>query len=164
MNKDTFFTMSPQKRVEEVNKLLQKYDLNNVAKQIGLPYSTFTKEMRRVGNFFYHQTDKQYYTFIRNKYDKPGVGDAQLLTKEESFLKENLEDLERLIKMFQTKQLFLLNERIYSKQGKFENKSIKMNKEIYKEFTEFCDENFPHLKMQDLIAQSLLDFIDKYKR
>ncbi|MEC1652595.1 hypothetical protein P9D74_16975 [Bacillus vallismortis] len=57
MDKDTFFTTKPSKSVEEVNRLLQKYDLKRVAGMVGILYSNFTKEMR-VGDYFYHHSDK----------------------------------------------------------------------------------------------------------
>lgn len=46
MNKDIFFTMTPMERVKEINVLLQKYDLKQIAEMMDIPYSTFTKEMR----------------------------------------------------------------------------------------------------------------------
>ena len=69
MDKDTFFTMNPSIRVKEVNQLLQRYDLKKVAEIAGIPYSTFTKEMR-VGDYFYHQSDKQYYLFVRSEEER----------------------------------------------------------------------------------------------
>lgn len=37
-----------------------------------------------------------------------------------------------------------------------------MNEDIYGTFTHYCVEKFPHFRLQDLIAHSLLDFIEKY--
>ena len=79
-------------------------------------------------------------------------------------MKENLEDLKELLKLFQLNQLLLLNERIYSSQAKYETKSIKRNSEIYGEFIDFCKKQYRHLNMQDLVAQALLDFMERYKR
>ncbi|NBJ71531.1 hypothetical protein [Roseburia sp. 1XD42-34] len=58
--------MKPSIRVKEVNQLLKKYDLKKVAEIVGIPYSTFTKEMR-VGDYFFHQSDKQYYPFVKSE-------------------------------------------------------------------------------------------------
>lgn len=63
--------------------------------------------------------------------------------------------------MYQENTLLLLDEQIYSKKVNFVTKSIKMNLEIYEEFGRFCEEHYRHLKLQDLIAQSLLDFMKK---
>lgn len=48
--------------------MLQKYDLKKVAEIVGIPYSIFTKEMR-VGDYFYHQSDQQYYPFVKSVED-----------------------------------------------------------------------------------------------
>ncbi|WP_410490199.1 hypothetical protein [Bacillus subtilis] len=56
-------------RVKEVSYLLKKSDLKKVAQIVGILYSTFTREMR-VDDYFYHQSDKEYYPFVvrRRKY------------------------------------------------------------------------------------------------
>ncbi|MEC5270307.1 hypothetical protein P9G49_14970, partial [Heyndrickxia coagulans] len=36
MDKDTFISMSPTKKVQEVNKMLQKYDLKEISKLLGI--------------------------------------------------------------------------------------------------------------------------------
>lgn len=78
------------------------------------------------------------------------------------FLKENFDQLKQLLNSVQRPPL-VLDQRIYSKNAVFANKSIKMNEEIYESFTKHCNENFPQFRLQDLIAQSLLDFMGKYK-
>jgi len=162
MNKDNFFTISPEKRVQEVNRLLQKNELKKVAEIVDVPYSTFTKIMRE-GDNFYHQSDRQYYPFIR-----PGSGrivdGSNSQSDELDFIKENRDVLNRLIEMYQSNSLLILDESVYNKNAKYVNKSVKMNKEIYESYSQFCSDNYNHLKMQDLIAQALLDFMHKYKK
>lgn len=86
--------MTPEERVKEINALLQKYDLKQIAKMIGIPYSTFTKEMRIGGDFFYHQSDKQYYQFIRWEKGLQKTGRVEQSKKVElNFIKENLDHL-----------------------------------------------------------------------
>lgn len=147
MDKDTFFTTKPAKRVVEMNRLLQKYDLKKVAEIVGIPYSTFTKEMR-LGDYFYHQSDKQYYPFVRSENER-----LKAEKKDESdellFIKEHFDILKSLLQMYQSNGLLVLDERIYSKDAKFGNKSIKMSTELYEEFKTFCDESYPQFKMQD---------------
>ena len=77
------------------------------------------------------------------------------------YLKDNFDQLKQMLNSEKRPPL-VLDQRIYSKNAVFVNKSIKMNEEIYERFTEFCNENFPQFRLQDLIAQSLLDFIEKY--
>lgn len=137
MDKDTFFSMKPSKRVEEVNRLLQKYDLKKVSEIAGIPYSTFTKEMR-AGDYFYHQSDKQYYPFVRSEKERLKAGQKNE-PDELAFIKENLEALKDLLQKYQSNRLLALDDRVYSKEAKYENKSIKMSNELYDEFKKFCE-------------------------
>ncbi|MEK4264170.1 hypothetical protein [Paenibacillus sp. FSL L8-0499] len=98
MNKEVFLTMSPDKRVEEINKMLQSLPLKEVAVRTGIAYSTFLKEMT-AGDYVYIQRDNRYYKFLRDE-------DASLKSKEESigvyheellFLRENIDVLKQLV-------------------------------------------------------------------
>lgn len=100
MDKDTFFTTKPSIRVKEVNLLLQKYDLKKVGEIVGIPYSTFTKEMR-VGDYFYHQSDKKYYPFVKSEEER-FKADQKDEPDELSFMKENFDALEGLLEMYQS--------------------------------------------------------------
>ncbi|PMC35739.1 hypothetical protein CJ195_18345 [Bacillus sp. UMB0899] len=158
MDREEFITLSPERRVEEVNHLLKKHTLREIAAILKYAYSTFTTEMRNNGEYQYNKKSKQYVKAVM-------FGDNKEVNSETiTFINENKVILQRLIEMYQSNNLLLLDEQVYSKKATFENKSIKMNKEIYKDFSEFCDAYCPHLKMQDLIAQSLLDFMARYKK
>lgn len=161
MNKETIFTMSPTERVQEVNKLLQEHDLKEISKLIGIPSSTFSKLMRE-GDYLYHKADKQYYPFVRTEEER--------LTSNQSndsngvaFIQKHEDTLKKVIQHFENKGILFLDKRIYNKNAKFSNKSIRMNNAIYEEFSSFCEEYYPHLKIQHVIAQALIDAITKYK-
>ncbi|GCL74586.1 hypothetical protein PN4B1_45410 [Paenibacillus naphthalenovorans] len=98
-------------------------------------------------------------TFLRDPNSKPQTTQTGY-TVELNFLRENLDKLKKLTE--NNKLPLILDQRIYSKTSQFFVKSIKMNEDIYGMFTQYCDENYPHFRLQDLIAQSLLDFIEKY--
>jgi len=140
--------------------MLQKYDLKKVAETIGIPYSTFTKEMR-AGDYFYHQSDKQYYPFVRSEEERLKAeqkdGSAEL-----AFINEHFDTLKGLLQIYQSNRMLMLDERIYSKEAKYKNKSLKMNTELSEEFKKFCEDYYPQFKIQDLICQSILDFQNKY--
>ncbi|MCR6112640.1 hypothetical protein HXA35_20085 [Bacillus sp. A301a_S52] len=158
MNREEFITLSPERRVEEVNHLLKKHTLREIAATLNFAYSTFTTEIRNNGEYQYNKKSKQY---VKANV----VGDKKEVNSETiTFIDENKVILQRLIEMYQSNNLLLLDERVYSKNAKFENKSIKMNKDIYKEFSLFCDTHYNHLKLQDLISQAILDFTERYKR
>ncbi|WP_153976931.1 hypothetical protein [Paenibacillus xylanilyticus] len=161
MNKETFFTMQHDKRAEEVNKLLQSFTLDEVAEKIGVSYSTFTKDMQ-AGDYVFIKRDNRYYKFLRDPFSMPPKKQTIVDSEELIFLKENLEKLRSLVKNKNDNSILVLDQKIYSKNSQFLVKSIKMNEEIYGRFTQNCVEKFPHFRLQDLIAQSLLDFIEKY--
>lgn len=52
MNKEEFYAIDPDVRVEHINKLLLNRSLNDVAEEIGISPSTFSKEMT-VGDYVY---------------------------------------------------------------------------------------------------------------
>lgn len=161
MDKEKFFTMTPSKRVQEINNLLQKYDLKEISELIGIPSSSLSKHMRE-GDYFYHQADKKYYPFVRSEEDRVSKLDNRN-NAELDFIKNNLDDLQKILSLYQRSNLLMLDKRIYNRDAKYVNKSIKMNNDIYEGFSKFCDEYFPQYKMQDLIAQSLIDLMNRYK-
>lgn len=159
LNREEFITLPPEKRVEEVNDMLKRHTLKEIANMLGFKYSTFTTEMRNNGEYRFLKKNKQYVRAVT-------LGDVVKNEDNEAivFINENKQALKRLIEIYQSNNLLVLDEKVYSKKAMFENKSIKMNKDIYSDYSKFCDNHFPHLKMQDMIAQSLLDFMEKYKR
>ncbi|WP_099157565.1 hypothetical protein [Virgibacillus ndiopensis] len=161
MDKDTIFTLAPEKRVQEVNKLLRKYDLKEISRLIGIPSSTLSKLMRE-GDYLYHQADKQYYPFVRSEEERV-VTSNRKVDDETTFIRENMITLRKVVQYFKESGNLLLDKRIYSKNTKFVNKSIRMNNDIYEEFSSFCEDHFPHLNTQDVIAQALIDAMNRYK-
>ncbi|WP_077357590.1 hypothetical protein [Virgibacillus halodenitrificans] len=161
MDKNTFITMPPSKRVQEVNKLLQKHDLKEISGILRIPPSTFSKVMRE-GDYLYHKADKQYYPFVRSEEGRKTNSRTED-NNETAFIKSNVDTLKKIIQHFEEQGLLLLDKRIYSKDAKYVNKSIRMNSGIYEEFSRFCEEYYPHLKTQDVIAQTLIDAMYRYK-
>ncbi|WP_189777722.1 hypothetical protein [Virgibacillus halodenitrificans] len=86
--------------------------------------------------------------------------DSDGQSDEINFVKENREVFIKLLEMYQSNNLLILDESVYNKNAEYLNKSNKMNKEIYELFSQLCNENYHHLKMQVLIAHALLDFRD----
>lgn len=161
LDKDTFISMSPTKRVQEVNKMLQKYDLKEISKLLGIPSSTFSKLMRE-GDYLYHQADKKYYPFVRSEAERTASTTTEH-SDEITFIKNHLDTLKKVVHHFEEAGNLLLDKRIYSKDAEFVNKSIRMNSAIYENFSHFCEEYYPHLKTQDVIAQALIDAMNRYK-
>lgn len=160
MDKDTFFNLTPAKRVQEVNKLLKKHTLKEISSILEVSSGKLSSIMRE-GDYLYHQADKQYYPFVHSEEERVTSQNMDG-NKESAFIKDNLVTLEKIVHQFEEQGLLYLDKRIYSKDSKYVNKSIRMNNDIYSDFTRFCEEFYPHLKNQDLIAQALLDAMSRY--
>lgn len=159
MDKEKFYFLQKDKRADAINKLLENKDQANVAELIGISRSTFSKEMTQ-GDYVYIARENRYFKFIRDIKSTSTVNKSD--SPELTFLSLNLELLQQIVDSYENGVLLTLNKEIYSNNGNFVNKNIRINQAVYDRFTENCDKYFPHLKLQDLIAQSLLDFIDKY--
>lgn len=159
MDKQKFLTLDCKQRVEVVNDLLKNnHDLQQVADKIGINYSTFTKVMQE-DDFVYIKRENQYYKFIRNPDAISAIGNnADDLT---AFLAENIDTLKQIIEKHIANDDFTIDKKIFA--SKLSTKTFRMPEELYQQFVLTCEKEFPHLKIQDIIAQLLLDFIDKYK-
>ncbi|KIY22060.1 hypothetical protein [Mesobacillus subterraneus] len=165
MNKETFFTMTIEDRVKAVNKMLQDYSLSEIAEKVGIPSSSFSKIMRE-GDYLYHQGEKKFFPFIRSENDRRSANTSKKSnTNDITFVKENIDVLKRIVnaKGSNDTQL-ILDERIYGSKATYVNKNLRMNKEIYEDFANFCNKNFPGLTLQHLCSQALIDFIYKYEK
>ncbi|WP_342545431.1 hypothetical protein [Lysinibacillus sp. FSL K6-4013] len=166
MNKDRFFTMDVDKRVEEINKMLVNSDLKGVAEALGIAYSSFTKSMQS-GDYTYIARENQYFKFIRDKEllgtVKPSTKATTGFQEELTFIKENIETLKRLISTIDESPTLVLDKEIYNSKARYVNKNLKLNEAIYEKFSKLCENQFPHLKVQDLIAQALLSFTNDFQ-
>ncbi|QEY21608.1 hypothetical protein D0S48_13555 [Psychrobacillus sp. AK 1817] len=166
MNKDRFFTMDVDKRAEEINKMLVNSDLKGVAETLGIAYSSFTKEMQKQ-DFVFIARENQYFKFIRDKEllgtTKPSDKATTGFQEELTFIKENLETLKSLVSTVNEKPTLVLDKEIYNSKAKYVNKNLKLNEAIYEKFSKLCENQFPHLKVQDLIAQALLSFTNEFQ-
>lgn len=161
MDKNTIISMPPVKRVQEVNKMLKEHSLSEICEHLGIPSGSFSKLMRE-GDYLYHQADKQYYPFVRSEEERVSSTNTEQ-NEDITFIKSHIDTLKKVIHQFEESGNLLLDKRIYSKNADFANKSIRMNTSIYEDFSKFCEDYFPHLKTQDVIAQALIDAMNKYK-
>lgn len=160
LNKDEFYSMEPDVRVNHINKMLLNRSLNEVAKEIGIPSSSFSKEMTN-GDYVYIKRENQYYKFVRDLKD---VQSSITNNDTTLYLNQNIKTIKEIVSLFQHHTPLILDEKIYSKQSTYTTKSLKMNSLVYSEFVEFCENNYPLYRLQDLVAQALLDFIQRYRK
>ena len=163
MNKEVFFSMEKNKRAEAVNKLLIGRNQGEVAEIIGLSQSVFSKEMMR-DDFTYIARENKYFKFVRSQKDAVGLRNQNNSAEslEMAFLRDNLEKLKQLLNDCEEGLVLSLDKEIYSHDAVFVNKNIRINQAVYERFISHCSDRFPHLKIQDLVAQSLLEFVSKY--
>ncbi|HLR79162.1 MAG TPA: hypothetical protein VK119_01015 [Bacillota bacterium] len=161
MNIDKFTSLTAKQRVNIVNNLLKRegFRLQEVAKEIGMKYSSFTKLMQE-DDYVYIKRDNQYYKFIRD--EKKMLNNVETDNDEIAYIKENFSTLKELIELRKDNSDLLLDKRIYHSSSKHVTKNFRISDEIYKQFTRICNEQYPHLKIQDIVSQLLLDFIDKH--
>ncbi|WP_342558238.1 hypothetical protein [Metasolibacillus sp. FSL K6-0083] len=161
MNNNNFPTISSKQRVKIVNDLLKKegFDLQKVADHLGMKYSTFTKLMQE-DDYVYIKRDNQYYKFVRDE----GLLTAMPQSDDEeiTYIKSNFALLKSLIERHKDNNDFILDKRIFHSSSKIATKNFRISDDLYKQFVKTCDEHFPHLKIQDIIAQLLLGFVDQY--
>src|SRR5699024_10599940 len=144
-----------------VNNLLIRagFRLKAVATEIGMKYSRFTKLMQE-DDYGYIKRDNQYYKSIRD--DHKMLHNVETDIDELAYIKENLSTIKELIELRKDNSDLLLDKRIYHSSSKHVTKNFRISDEIYKQFTRICNEQYPHLKIQDIVSQLLLDFIDKH--
>lgn len=97
LNKDEFYSMEPDVRVNHINKMLLNRSLNEVAKEIGIPSSSFSKEMTN-GDYVYIKRENQYYKFVRDLNDiksNPTSDDSML------FINKNIGTIKKMVALFE---------------------------------------------------------------
>ncbi|WP_033826896.1 hypothetical protein [Bacillus andreraoultii] len=151
------FIIEPKK----INKLLEAMQLPDIAKSLDIPPSTFSSLMQK-GDYVFVKRDKKYFKFLRGANSTVEEIKTSDYNEELSFLKENIDALKNLISNQEKHNMLILDKKIYDTSAKYVNKNIKVNDSIYQEFTSTCVSQFPHLKIQDLIAQAFVDFISTY--
>lgn len=161
MNKDKFHTANSKDRVAIVNGLLKKegFDLQKVADALEMNYSTFTKLMQE-DDYVYIKRENQYYKFVRDENQIPTI--STKTDSEIDYIMKNFSLLKSLIERYKQNGDFIIDKRIFRSTSKISSKNFRMSDDLYQNFIATCENEFPHLKIQDIIAQLLLDFTDKY--
>lgn len=159
--KTNFLLLDCRQRVEFVNDLLKNkgFDLQQVAEHIGINYSTFTKLMTE-GDFVYIKWDGQYFRFIRDGDTISSIDNsADDFTV---FLHENIDILKAIIEKYKSNDDFTVDKSIFKSSSKQSVKTFRIPDDLYQKFVDTCETEFPHLKLQNIIAQLLMDFTNKY--
>ncbi|WP_176215269.1 hypothetical protein [Cytobacillus gottheilii] len=167
MDTQKFMSLSAIERVELANKMLSAETndhLKNVASKLGLSESTFSKIMRDNASYQYNKTSKQYDRIIPieeyKKYLQSGSNENKM---EETlqFVAEHLEELKGLLHAHESE--LILEPEIYDPSSKTITRTIQVNEDIYKEFSDLYSSKFSHIRLREIYSKCLLDFIKYYQ-
>ncbi|MCF2649692.1 hypothetical protein [Niallia circulans] len=167
MDTQKFMSLSALEKVELVNKMLKEEDdfhLKNVASKLGLPESTLSKIIRQNSSYQYNKTSKQYDRIMPieeyKKYLHSG-SDEDKMEETLQFVAEHLEELKGLLYANET-QLILESE-IYDSSSTTITRTIQVNEDIYKAFSDLYSSRFSHIRLREIYSKCLLDFIKTYQ-
>ena len=113
------------------------------------------------GNFVFIKSLNQYCKYITTQNEIP-KNSIQKEKEALALLQDNMGFFKNLITSPQSSPL-TLDPHIYAKDTTLASKSFKINDTIYSDFTRFCEENYSYLKLQDLLSQALLEFIENHQ-
>lgn len=166
MDTQKFMSLSSLEKVELVNKMLKENDflLKNVSSKLGLSESTLSKVIRGNSCYQFNKSSKQYERIMPieeyKKYLQSGANEDKM---EESlqFVAEHLEELKGLLHTHETQ--LILEPEIYDPSSKTITRSIQVNEDIYKEFSDLYSSRFQHIRLREIYSKCLLDFIRTYQ-
>lgn len=159
MKQQEFLKMDEEERVSFINQLLVDKNpskLASISIEVGMNPSTFSKKMSE-GSYMYSRSMKQYVP--------KGKSNNSVSTEEViNFFKENFQNLKELIEQGKNseEQGLVLSQEVIGKGGHVV-KNIRIPKYVNERFAKLCEEKFSYLKLQDIHAQALWDFIQRYK-
>lgn len=133
--------------------------MQKVADTLEMNYSTFTKLMQE-DDYVYIKRENQYYKFVRDEGQISTISNQS--DSEMDYIKTNFPLLKSIIERYKHNDDFIIDKRIFRSTSKISSKNFRMPDDLYQNFVSTCENDFPHLKIQDIIAQLLLDFTDKY--
>lgn len=160
MDKNKLISLQPSERVKMVNKLLEEHSFEEICEMFGLSTGTFSKILRE-GNYFYHKADKKYYPYVHSEEERIQKNNPEK-SDELTFIKNKIDTIKRIIQQYEESGNLLLDKKIYDNNANYVNKTIRINSDIYDSFIVWSKQHYPHLKSQDLLAQSLLDLMKRY--
>ncbi|MBU9710889.1 hypothetical protein [Evansella tamaricis] len=168
MDTQKFLNLSILDKVEVVNKMLEEETenhLKNCATKLGLSPSTFSKVMRDNSSYQYNQTGKRYDRLLTlDEYKQYLQSGSNTDKTQESllFISKHIDELKQLLQAHSNQ--LILNPKVYDPNNKTITKTVQVNADIYEEFTNLWTTHYPHLRLRDIVSQSLLDFTTTYHK
>lgn len=167
MDTQKFMSLSSLEKVEIVNRMLKEVEkdhLKNVASKLGFSESTFSKIMRNNASYQYNKTSKQYDRILPIEEYKQYLQSSSNEDKTEEtlqFVAEHIEELKQLLHTY--KNQLILEQEIYDPNSKTITRTIQVNEDIYKQFSDLYSSRFSHIRLREVYSKCLLDFIKTYQ-
>lgn len=163
MNKQELLSMKEEERVKVINEMLLEKGVTkveDVANKIGISASNLGKIMTQEGLYCCSRSFKQYVPRERNDFNVT-------LDKNEvvKYLQENYHAIKKLIDRelkTESDKVLVLSPKVVQSSSEYVVRNTKVGKSVNEQFTKLCEEKFSYLKMQDLLAQAMLEFTEKY--
>lgn len=160
MNMQQFLSMDVTDQVQWANTEFQsgKYaTVSALAETLGMSSSTFGKTFTS-GGYVISRAIKQYIS----KEERSQLGKEEAI----KFVIDNYEELTSLITGHSQRRTIAsleLADQVIKSRGELITKNVKIPIHVNELFTNLCDEKYSYLKQQDLIAQALYEFVEKYR-
>ncbi|MCJ8343602.1 MAG: hypothetical protein MJH09_12295 [Cetobacterium sp.] len=163
MNKEEFNKLGLMDQIDFVNIELEKKSLTKISEEIKVSRKTLRNRFDKFGYVYDKQSNK--YIIKANSKDEKDLNNANntnvLFDKIES-LEGRIKGLEDRLNNSKTELIELKEISIKSLEGETVSRCYRLNKEVQKEFSDFCKRNSSY-KVQDILGSALVEFIEKYK-
>ena len=150
-------------QIDFVNIELEKKSLTKISEEIKVSRKTLRNRFDKFGYVYDKQSNK--YIIKANSKDEKDLNNANntnvLFDKIES-LEGRIKGLEDRLNNSKTELIELKEISIKSLEGETVSRCYRLNKEVQKEFSDFCKRNSSY-KVQDILGSALVEFIEKYK-
>ena len=150
-------------QIDFVNIELEKKSLTKISEEIKVSRKTLRNRFDKFGYVYDKQSNK--YIIKANSKDEKDLNNTNntnvLFDKIES-LERRINGLEDRLNNSKTELMELKDISIKSLEGETVSRCYRLNKEVQKEFSDFCKRNSSY-KVQDILGSALVEFMEKYK-
>lgn len=163
LNKEEFNKLGLMDQIDFVNIELEKKSLTKISEEIKVSRKTLRNRFDKFGYVYDKQSNK--YIIKANSKDEKDLNNTNntnvLFDKIES-LERRINGLEDRLNNSKTELMELKDISIKSLEGETVSRCYRLNKEVQKEFSDFCKRNSSY-KVQDILGSALVEFMEKYK-
>lgn len=163
MNKEEFNKLGLKDQLDFVNVELEKKSLTKISDEIKISRKTLRNRFDKFGYVYDKQSNK--YIIKSNSKDEDDLNNTNntnVLFDKIKSLERRINGLEDRLNNSKTELMELKDISIKSLEGETVSRCYRLNKEVQKEFSDFCKRNSSY-KVQDILGSALVEFMEKYK-